>query len=178
MAKKKLPIDQPETESGSWQNKAEEYQAGWQRTQAEFENYRKRMEAARAQWTLVAAAQATLSITPILDDFRRAFAHVPPDQTTSPWVEGMRQVEKHFRAMCSQAGLEPIEDGKVFDPMLHEAIAYEEHPELPEGSIIDVIEIGWKLGEKVMKPARVRVSRGLTKKSEISNPQFKTDTND
>lgn len=140
--------------------KAEEYLTGWRRTQADFENYRKRTEEAKADWMKLAAADSLLKVAPILDDFRRAFEHIPFEAQDSPWVAGVRQVEKHLRATLTAGGLEPIESTGVFDPNLHEAIAYEDHPELPEGTIIGIVETGWKLGDRIIKPARVRVSRG------------------
>jgi molecular chaperone GrpE len=162
MAKKKPDKTIEEEKPAEWQAALDELKSGWQRTQAEFDNYRKRMESARLEWAKMATASAMLKMTPILDDLRRAFAHVPAEQNTSAWVTGMRQVEKHLRTILADANLIPIEDGGEFDPNLHEAIAYEDHPELSDGTIIDVIEIGWKLGDKVIKPARVRVSRGQT----------------
>lgn len=145
--------------------KAEEYLAGWKRTQADFENYRRRTEDGKAEWIKIAAADSMLKVAPILDDFRRAFEHIPADAQDTPWVAGMRQVEKHLRATLAASGLEPIESTGNFDPNLHEAIAYEEHPELPEGTVIGVVEIGWKLGDRVIKPARVRVSKGQANES-------------
>lgn len=159
---KAAPHDSPD-----WKKQAEEYLVGWQRTQADFENYRKRTEEAKAGLAHLAAADAYLRMTPILDDFRRAFAHLPADQKDSAWVTGMQQVEKHLRSILAQAGLTPIDDGGTFDPLLHEAIAYEEHPEHDDGTIIDIVECGWKLGDRVIKPARVRVSKG--KQSTIPN---------
>ncbi len=160
MSKKKTSEKEIAELVTDWHAKIEECQAGWQRTQAEFENYRKRVESDRAGWARLATAEALVQMAPILDDFRRAFAHLPADETDSSWVAGMRQVEKHFRNVLVKAGLEPIAEGGSFDPNLHEAIAYEHHPELAEDSIIDVIELGWKLAGRVIKPAKVRVSRG------------------
>ena len=147
----------------SWQIKAEEYLTGWKRTQADFENYRRRTEEQRAEWLKLTAAESLLRVAPILDDFKRAFSHVPDAEQNSAWVGGMQQVEKNLRSLLSQSGLVPIEDAGDFDPNLHEAIAYEEHPELPDGKVIEILETGWKLGKKIIKPARVRVSKGQTK---------------
>ncbi len=153
-----------------WQAKAEDYLKSWQRTQADFDNYRRRTETERHDLATLAATECLLQIAPILDDFRRAFAHIPEDEQASPWLAGIRQVEKHLRSLLTRAGLEPIESGGLFDPTVHEAIAYEEHPELPDGTIIDIVELGWKVGNRVIKPARVRVSKGKTsdQRSEIS----------
>lgn len=162
MAKKNL---KPEPKSAEdWQKKAEEYLASWQRTQADFDNYRKRIEEHQKDFVRLAIAECALRIAPILDDFRRAFQAIPEKEKNSAWVVGMRHVENRLRAILESWELKPIEGGDVFDPRRHEAIATAPHPTVPEGSIIETLELGWQLGDKVLKPARVRVSTGPEKK--------------
>lgn len=160
--KKQKDTTAAEPQTNEWQAKAEEYLASWKRAQADFENYRRRTETQQGDLVKLARAEGYVRMTPILDDFRRAFAFVPKEEQESAWITGMRQVEKHFRRLLGEAGLNPIDEGEQFDPQHHEAIAYEEHPELPEGTIIDFVESGWKMDDRVIKPARVRVSRGKT----------------
>lgn len=143
-----------------WQQKAEEYLALAQRTQADFDNYRRRTEEREQELGALAIAQVALQLTPILDDFRRALQSVPPDEHASAWVTGIRQVEKRLRQLLAGYGLTPIEEAGQFDPREHEAIATAPHPEIPEDMVIDIVEIGWKFHDKVLKPARVRVSTG------------------
>ena len=160
MAKMKPKLDDQPEPTTDWQAKAEDYLASWQRTQADLENFRRRVDQQLTDVKNMAAADAYLRLTPILDDFPRAFAHLPVTEEHSPWVIGMQQVEKHLRTTLANAGLTPIEETGVFNPLRHEAIAYEAHPDQPDGTIIDVIEVGWQMGDRIIKPARVRVSKG------------------
>jgi len=152
---KKQPSNSPD-----WQQQAETYLALAQRTQADFDNYRRRTEEREHELGALAIAQVALQLTPILDDFRRALQTVPPDEHENAWVTGIRQVEKRLRQLLAGYGLTPIEEAAQFNPHLHEAIATAAHPEIPEDMIIDVVEVGWKYHDKVLKPARVRVSSG------------------
>ncbi len=161
MAKGKQTIPKPD--QIDWEIKAQEYLVGWQRTQADFDNYRRRIEATKNELIQMAMAESLLRIAPILDDFRRAFDHVPAEERTAAWVQGMQQVEKRLQSILEQAGLHPINEKDVeFNPLLHEAIAYENHAQKPEGTVIDIVELGWQVGDKVIKPAKVRVSKGST----------------
>lgn len=159
MADKKIKSS-PGTPATDWQAKADEYLTGWQRTRADFDNYRKRTEAAHRELVDMATAAALLPITAIVDDFRRAFQSIPADVADSAWVAGIRQVDQRLRHALADHGLRPIEDGGSFDPRRHEAIAAEPHPKLLDGQIIDTVELGWQLGDRVVKPAKVRVSQG------------------
>lgn len=152
--------NEPKESAETWQKKAEDCLAGWQRTQADFDNYRKRIENSRHELAMLATADFALKITPVLDDFRRAFLAVPEDTRTSSWIVGMRQVEKRLRTILTEQGLTPIDETGEFDPRLHEAIATTPDPKIPAGTIIDIVELGWRLGENTIKPARVRVSSG------------------
>lgn len=153
---------QSKESTNEWQEKAEAYLTICQRTQADFDNYRRRTEERERELRSLMAAEVALKMTPILDDFRRALQAAPQTETgtESPWVTGVRQVEKRLRQLLDSYGLTPIEEIGQFNPHLHEAVAAETHPEIPADSIIETVELGWKFKDKVLKPARVRVSTG------------------
>lgn len=134
--------------------------AGWQRAQADFENYKKRAESEQNEVLALIKADFLAKITPVLDNFRRAFEHVSKDDNT-PVVQGLRQIEKQLEDILSQEGLEkiPAQAGAKFDPKFHEAISYEEN-HLPKDSIISELESGWLFQDRIIKPAKVRVSKG------------------
>jgi molecular chaperone GrpE len=143
--------------------KTTEYKEGWQRCQADFENYRKRTESQKQEMIELAKADFVAKITPVLDNFRRAFEHVNHDDTV---IQGLKQIEKQLEEILSNEGLERIDATGVFNPMLHEAISYEVN-EIPVDNIIAEVESGWKFGPssssgqaRVIKPAKVRVSKG------------------
>lgn len=140
--------------------KIKELEKGWQRTQADFENYRKRVENEKLENFLQAKAEFITKITPVLDNFRRAFSHVSK-KDDNPVVRGLRQIEKQLEDILVSEGLQkiPANAGTKFDPQYHEAISYEEN-NLAEDLIIEEVESGWQFQEKVIKPTKVRVSKG------------------
>ncbi len=138
---------------------------GWQRTQADFENFRKRSEGLKSEWIKMANTDLMLKILPVMDNFRRASQHAPQNLKNDNWLIGVQQIEKQLETILSEEGLTKIEtkSGDEFDHNLHEAISYEESKDVPENKIIEVTEEGYKFGDKILRPAKVRVSKGLDK---------------
>lgn len=131
------------------------------RMAADFENYKKNQEKHKAELMTMANHALILKIVPALDNFRRAFKQLPKDLEQNEWVAGVKQVEKQLEDILKEEGVGKIEsEGAKFDPALHEALTHEEYPELPAGHIIEELESGYKMGQKVLKVAKVRVSRG------------------
>lgn len=141
------------------QAQIEELKQGWQRTQADFENYRKKNEAEREEILMLMKADFLKKITPVLDNFRRALEQLPND---SDWAEGIKQIQKQLEDILMTEGLQriPANSGDKFDCNLHEAISCEQNKNIPSDHIIAEIESGWKFEDKVIKPAKVRVSKG------------------
>jgi len=142
------------------QAQAAEYLDGWQRAQAEFSNYRKRQEAERAQLIAFANAGLLRKLLPIVDDFERAFATMPDGLGRLTWCEGILLIKHKLDAILESEGVKPIvTEGQVFDPLYHEAITYEEAEGYKEGHIIGEVQRGYMLGERVLRPALVRVAK-------------------
>ena len=162
MAKKDVRSRMPTADTPiDWQTRADEYLQGWQRTQADFANFQKRTNQERTLVTHLAAANAYLTVAPVLNDLRRARQHLPDGPEREAWQKGLTQIEQHFLTILRQGGLLPIDRiGTSFDPQFHEAIAYEHHPTMADGLVIDIVEMGWHMGERVLQPAKVRVSKG------------------
>jgi len=143
--------------------KIKELEKGWKQTQADFENYRKRAEAQTFELVQMSNADFMTKITPVLDNFRRAFAfrhaHAPENDK---WISGVKQIEKQLEDILISEGLEKITAGPKtkFDPAIHEAISCEENDKIPTDHIIAEVESGWIFNNKVLKPAKVRVSKG------------------
>lgn len=127
------------------------------RAQADFDNYRKRTEAQKLELINFAKADFMAKITPALDNFRRAFEHAPEENN---FTTGIKQIEKQLENILADEGLTKIETAGVFNPNLHEAISYESNPTTPADHIIGEVETGWAFNGKVIKPAKVRVSKG------------------
>ena len=142
------------------QAQAAEYLDGWQRAQAEFANYKRRQEAERAQTTALASVALLRRILPVVDDFERAVAAVPLELRPHPWVEGILLIKQKLDNVLEAEGLQPIPtEGETFDPRYHEAVTYEEAAGYSEGQIIGVVQRGYMLGERVVRPALVRVAK-------------------
>ena len=155
-------------EKSEWQVKAEEYLTDLKRTQADFENYKKRQAESQKELGGYLIEKLVLDIVPVLDNFRSATMHVPPEQKDSPWVVGIQYIEKQLEAVLVDNGVTPIdaEPGEAFDPNLHEAVSSESdaveaeggEPVEPKGhKIAKVLQKGYKVGTKVVRPARVTV---------------------
>ncbi len=142
------------------QAQAAEYLDGWQRTQAEFSNYKKRQEAERAQVMVLANAALLRKLLPIVDDFERAIATLPTDLERLTWCEGIFLIQHKLDAFLESEGVKPIEtEGQAFDPHCHDAVTHEDAPGYEEGQIIGEVQRGYILGERVLRPALVRVAK-------------------
>lgn len=142
--------------------KADEYLSGWQRERAEFFNYKKRIEREQSQGGQNAFANAIRRYLDIADDLARALKdkNRPADGNGAIWASGIDLIHRKMIAAFDADGIKIIEtDGKYFDPNMHEAISHEDSPDHESGQIIDVVQPGYTLGERVIRPARVRVAR-------------------
>lgn len=156
---KKIKKDNQEV--SKLQKQIDEMAAGWKRTQADFDNYRRRSEEQKFQLVELAKAGFMSKLTPVLDNFRRAFSHIPKEIQHHDWTKGINQIEKQLFDILAEEGLKRIETkGAKFNPALHEAVSYEKNSRVAADHIIDECESGWVFGGKVIKCAKVRVSRG------------------
>jgi len=142
-----------------WQDKANEYLDGWQRARADFANYKKRIERDQAIINQNAAANIIRRFLEIIDDLELALKNRPAEGDGAGWAEGVELIYRKLSSMLESEGVSPIEaEGQFFDPNLHEAITYEQHPELESGQIIAVVKQGYRMGDRVLRPAQVRVA--------------------
>ena len=129
------------------------------RKTAEFENYRKRVDKERRELSEWAAAGVLTDVLAILDDFERALsADAPPE--AEPYRAGVELIHRQLGEMLRKRGVTPIEtEGADFDPHLHQAVAYEETPGAREGEILGEMRKGYRLGDRLLRPALVRVAK-------------------
>jgi molecular chaperone GrpE len=135
----------------------DERTADLKRVAAEFENYRKRV--ARDQASLAARAHERLvkELLPVLDDLERALEAC--DSERGRVEEGVRLVQRELREALGKEGLVEIETNGNFDPHVHEALL-SQPSEQDDGAILEVLQKGYRLGDRVLRPARVVVSQG------------------
>ncbi len=141
--------------------KSNEYLDNWRRSAAEFANYKKRVEKEKAEYTQYANALLLGKLLDVMDGFDAAFNAIPERFREEPWVEGIHLVEQKLRRVLESEGIKPIEaQGKEFDPNYHEAMFYEPTPGAEEGQVTGEFQRGYMLGDRVLRPARVKVAKG------------------
>jgi molecular chaperone GrpE len=132
-----------------------------QRTQADFENYQKRVQRDLTQERRYAQAPLALDLLPALDNLERATTAAQQAQETGPLVQGVAMVQSQILDVLRRHGITRMEaQGKPFDPNLHQAVMQQPAAGQPPGTILQVLEQGYMIHERVLRPARVVVSAG------------------
>jgi molecular chaperone GrpE len=135
--------------------RAENYLANWQRSQADFANYKQRSEQERREMIEFANSALISSLLPAIDDLDRAMASVPAGLEKSSWTEGIRLIYNKFKTILQSQGLTEIEArGEPFDPRLHEAVMQQEGE---EGMVVDETQRGYRFRDRVIRPSMVIV---------------------
>jgi len=149
---------------------ATDYMQRWQRAQADLSNFRRRTEQERDQQQKLYRAQALAILVPTLDTLERAFATLPETLRGYSWIDGIALVQLQLEGTLRGAGVEPIEVdvGAEFDPRRHEAIGEVESAEVPAGRIAAVIQRGYALGDLLLRPTLVQLSRGAVSQTETT----------
>jgi molecular chaperone GrpE len=153
-------FDALQAELDAWQAKAGEYLDGWQRSRADFANYKKRVE--REQELVYQNADGSIikRYMDVLDDLERALKNRPQSGEGAAWAEGIELIYRKLSALLENEGVRAMQaEGEYFDPNLHEAITQEDNPDYESGQIIEVIKQGYLLGDRVLRPAQVRIAR-------------------
>jgi len=157
-------MDQTSAEVDALKHQLEEAEAklkesvdGWQRSQAEFQNYKKRVERDNEMMRSNMKGDIVKKILPMLDDLERALQNRPADE---PWTDGIELIVRKFQTVLGGEGVKKIEaEGMEFNPNFHEAISNEPSEEVESGYVIAVVQNGYMLGERVIRPALVRVAQ-------------------
>jgi molecular chaperone GrpE len=153
-----------ESDSGSAErleeltSQLDEAQERHQRLAADFDNFRKRAGREQLDAMMYAASALAERLLPVLDDASRALEHVP-EGTDENWLRGIRLTLQKLRDALASVGVEPIESvGAAFDPKLHEAIGEEESSEHPEGTVVAELRPGYRIHDRVLRPALVKLA--------------------
>ncbi len=142
------------------EQEAGESRAGWQRTAADFANYRRRTEQEREATLGLANELLLRKLLAVIDDFDRALGSMPRELQHLGWVEGVWLVERKMRALLESEGVTPIEAaGRPFDPHEHEAVVHEETSAAPDGSVLSELQKGYRIRDRVLRPALVTVAK-------------------
>ena len=156
-------MDEQQLNPEELQAKCNEYLEGWKRAQADYQNLKKESDREKAEFAKYANERLLSDLLPALDQFALAMQFVPAadaDQKTwNNWLIGIRAVQSLWEQAAKQQGLERIKTEGSFDPAKHEAVGEEEAEGKESGSIIKVMQDGWMLNGKVLRPAKVIISK-------------------
>lgn len=142
------------------EKQAKEYYEHLQRLQAEFDNFRKRTQKEKEETVKYAAERVIEAMLPILDNFNRAMLASENHQDFAGLVQGMELILRQMQSVLAKEGLKEIEAlGQPFDPNLHEAVLQIDSKEHPENTVVEELQKGYYLKEKVLRPSMVKVSR-------------------
>lgn len=137
----------------------EEMRLGWQRTQADFDNYRKRTETEKASWVQDGKIAAFESLLPVLDNLTIAVTHMENCQNDG-WAQGIVHIANQIESTLAELGIEKIapKPGDQFNPNFEEAVATQKSENFTKGCIISIEVVGYKIGQRLIRPAKVKVS--------------------
>ena len=155
------------------EERVERLMSNWQRSQADLANYRKQVEREQLELVQLTTQGLTADTISILDDFERAFTTIPSNLRSLTWIEGVWLVYKKLESILHARGLEAVEAeaAQVFDPNLHQALS---EVEGDAGTIIEVVQKGYTMGGRLLRPALVTVGKGKPVPEET--PDIEDDT--
>ena len=138
----------------------EECKTGWQRALADYQNLQKETSARRAEWAQMSEQQILEEFIPVYEHLKMAVSGTDGENGNNPWLDGVKHVMKQFTDILKSHGVEEIKTvGEKFDPRYHEAVGHEPAEEASEDEIIKEISGGFKMGDRVIKAARVIVAK-------------------
>ncbi len=166
-----IPVNTPETkETVSVESiaaelekvtaQSQEYFEGWQRERADFTNYKKRIERDQIQMAQAVNGNIIKKYLVVMDDLERALKARPTEGDGAKWAEGIDLIYRKFQNILENENVKRIPaDEAEFDPNLHEAISHEDSPDHESGQVIEVLQQGYMIGDRVLRPALVRVAK-------------------
>jgi molecular chaperone GrpE len=159
LADESTATENRDEELASAQAKAQTYLDLAQRTQADFVNYKRRIELDRSDYARSARADIILKFLPVIDDFERAVENLPASLASNDWAQGVALIQRKLQVALDQLGVKPLEAvGKPFDPYQEEAVLHEPSANYPPQTVTRIVRSGYVLDGKVIRPAQVIVS--------------------
>lgn len=138
--------------------RADSHYKNWQRSAADFANYKRRTEQEKSETARIYNAALVINLLPVYDDLERAIGTVDAQMAGLNWVQGVVAIQRKFKSLLDAMGVSEIEAGGAsFDPAQHEAVAKQPGE---EGKVLHVVQKGYRLGDRVIRPAMVIVGEG------------------
>jgi molecular chaperone GrpE len=157
-AGKKPFFHKPCKDCEKYKSEAEEYKIGWQRALADYQNLQKETSARRAEWAQMSEQQILEEFIPVYEHLKMSTSGVASEN--NPWLDGVNHVLKQFADILKAHGVEEIKTaGEKFDPKYHEAVGHEATEGAGEDEIVKEVSGGFKMGDRVIKAARVMVNK-------------------
>ena len=151
--------------------KAENFLRNWQRSEADFANYKKRNDHERDELRRLGNAGLIINLLPVVDDLERALTNLDSHLSGLTWVDGLRLIQRKLELVLEGASVSPIKaTGEEFDPRFHEAIQYGEGE---EGKVVAEVQRGYRLHDRVLRPAAVVVGQAKSAKDPDNNDREK-----
>jgi molecular chaperone GrpE len=164
----------PEEQLAKATEDAQKYLANWQRAEADFSNYKKRTDQERDELRRFGSVSVIINLLPIVDDFERAFSSLDSNLAGLSWFDGIYLIYRKLQQLLENAGVKPIEtEGQTFDPRYHEAVA---NVDGEDGKILSVVQRGYKLHDRVLRPAMVVVGKGAANNQNTEGDSNNTET--
>ena len=153
------PVEAP-PDTAELQRERDDYRDRWMRKSAEFDNYRKRVERERREQSDQAVVDLLQELLLVVDDFDRALT-VDSGDGDPAYRKGVELIHGKLHDLLAKYGVRPIEAlGADFDPNVHEAVTHEESDQHREGEVMEELQRGYKVGERLLRPAMVKVAKG------------------
>jgi len=154
-------LDTLKRELAKTQARSEEFFGNWQRAAADLSNFRKRVDQERSDLQKYASAEVLADLVNVLDDWERAIAVLPPEMLKFTWIHGTAQIFQKLQWTISRHGVTPIDAAdQPFDPHLHDAVMRDEEvPATEQTHVVQELQRGYRIHERVLRPALVKVGR-------------------
>lgn len=150
----------PERSEGSARcDQCDEYLQGWKRALADYENMKADIDKIKSSNRDQIKIDLALSLLPVMDNFDQAVNHAPEDESIKSWLQGVVFIKKQFEDVFTEMGLEMVDTSIEFDHNLHEAVEERDEEGRNAGEIIEVQQTGWKIRERVLRPAKVIINK-------------------
>lgn len=149
----------------------DQFREMFRRAQADFINYKRRTEEERGDLQNHANSRLVLKLLPVMDEFNLAIDHASQSDADASWLEGIKLIERKLNSVLESEVVTKIEaEGKEFDPLEHEAMAYQESGEHRDGQILSVVRDGYKMHGRVIRPALVILAKRPETSQEETTP--------
>jgi molecular chaperone GrpE len=172
-ASMRAEVERLQKELDESRERADRYHQNWQRSAADFQNWKRRTDQEKTELTRYAEGALTAELLRVLDDFERAFGSLPPDLRSLTWIEGMFLIWQKLHGLLQSRGLQPIEaEGQDFDPHIHEAVLREEDSEGVESLVVvQELQRGYRFHDRVLRPTMVKVGRSKGEPAASAGPE-------